>query len=190
MFLTRLVEAGNCINAGWVLVQGPKRKSHLSGLRLFLLAAPVFLLSLTWIGHPTKAARLAAEIVITRVIDGDTVVARISRPGGPPRTVTIRLMGFDTPETYYARCVAEYWLGIQAKRRLIKLLASGRLRLEPHGRDKYRRLLARIYVDGVDVARVMIREGYARPYHGGRRKGWCGPIERKEKKSLGHLSMA
>ena len=41
--------------------------------------------------------------------------------------------------------------------------------------DKYGRVLARLEVDGEDVATLLIAEGHARPYDGrSRRAGWCG----------------
>jgi len=54
-------------------------------------------------------------------------------------------------------------------------LVAGGVTLQPHGRDRYRRLLAVVRDrQGRDVAAVLIREGLARPYGGERRAGWCG----------------
>ena len=55
------------------------------------------------------------------VIDGDTI-----RLDGE----TFRLIGFDTPETYRARCPAERDLGNRAMIRLRQLVAEGELDLE------------------------------------------------------------
>jgi hypothetical protein len=55
------------------------------------------------------------------VIDGDTI-----RVAGE----TFRLVGFDTPETYRARCPAERELGHRATFRLHQLVAGGGLDLE------------------------------------------------------------
>jgi len=50
---------------------------------------------------------------------------------------------------------------------------------QPHNRapclDKYRRTLAHVYVAGSPVADVMIGEGFARAYDGGKRLPWCKP---------------
>jgi endonuclease YncB( thermonuclease family) len=43
----------------------------------------------------------------------------------------------------------------------------------PDGQDRYGRTLAVVLADGRDVAEVLIGEGLAREYHGGRREGWC-----------------
>ncbi|MDY6960287.1 MAG: thermonuclease family protein [Pseudomonadota bacterium] len=106
------------------------------------------------------------EGVALRVIDGDTVAVGERR---------IRLMGLDAPEARGAKCPREKILGVAAKLRLAALTASPeRVRLEPSGRrDRYGRELARLLVDGRDVATILIGEGLAHPYSGGRRQGWC-----------------
>ena len=38
--------------------------------------------------------------------------------------------------------------------------------------DFYKRILARLLVDGVDAGYILIREGYARPWRG-HREDWC-----------------
>ena len=101
------------------------------------------------------------------VVDGDTIKA----PYGP----TYRLLGYDSPETRFARCNAERELGFAAKERLEELLAHGEVKLLESGRiDKYGRSLATVTINGKNLADLMIGEGLARPYHGERRSGWCG----------------
>lgn len=90
----------------------------------------------------------------------------------------IRLVGFDAPELHSPRCPDEFKLAICAHDRLNALIDEGRKfggRLERTGRrDKYNRTLARLYVQGRDVAGIMIEEGLARAYDGqSKRKGWC-----------------
>ena len=101
------------------------------------------------------------------VIDGDTIDIGGER---------VRLVGYDTPETYRARCDYERQLGNMATARLRDLIDGVKqvdLMLLP-GRDKYGRLLGRLYVNRADVGGTLIGEGLARRYEGGRRKGWCG----------------
>jgi endonuclease YncB( thermonuclease family) len=101
------------------------------------------------------------------VVDGDTIKA--------PYGVTYRLLGYDTPETHFAQCDAERRLGRVASRRLEELLRRGRVRVVESGRrDRYGRTLANVYVNGRDVAEIMVEEGLARPYEGGKRESWCG----------------
>jgi endonuclease YncB( thermonuclease family) len=100
------------------------------------------------------------------VVDGDTISVDGKR---------WRLMGFDTPETYYAKCDSELVRGKAATEHLATLIgAAKRIDLEPSGRnDRYHRGLGVLKLDGVDVAVIMIMAGHARPYHGKRREGWC-----------------
>lgn len=100
------------------------------------------------------------------VIDGDTFYHGDDR---------YRLKGFDTPETYFPKCAAEYELGQKAKDRLADLLYQNGgvdLQIDPV-RDNYGRFLAWASVDGNDVGSILISEGLARPYAGGKRPPWC-----------------
>jgi endonuclease YncB( thermonuclease family) len=114
------------------------------------------------------ALRFALYALVTLiVVDGDTVKA--------PYGVTYRLLGFDAPETHFAKCDAERELGFAAKQRLEELLATSEVKVIESGkRDKYGRTLAQLTANGRDVGDILIGEGLARPYHGERRKSWCG----------------
>lgn len=96
------------------------------------------------------------------VTDGDTLQL------GPER---IRITGLDTAELR-AQCDAERRLALLSARRLEVLIASGEVAIERRGRDRYGRTLARVTVDGVNIAETMIREGYARAWTG-KRESWC-----------------
>ena len=96
------------------------------------------------------------------VTDGDTV-----RDGAEK----IRLLDIDTPELR-GKCDAERRLAVLAMRRLEQLLSEGTAVIERHGKGRYGRTLARITVNGRDVGQVLVSEGYARRYDGGR-KPWC-----------------
>jgi endonuclease YncB( thermonuclease family) len=99
-----------------------------------------------------------------QVIDGDTI-----RIAGE----VVRIMGLDAPEMR-GRCPNEIRLARAATARLRQLTAAD-VRIERHGRDRYRRTLAVVRDRaGRDLAAVLIRERLARPYDGrGRRQGWC-----------------
>jgi micrococcal nuclease len=101
------------------------------------------------------------------VVDGDTI--------RDAQGVSHRLLGYDTPETFRAKCAAELKLGKQAQARLGQLIASGEARLLQSGRrDKYGRSLSTLTVGGRDVREILISEGLARPYDGRtKRGGWC-----------------
>jgi len=79
------------------------------------------------------------------VIDGDTF-----------RRERVRIIGIDTPE----RGGPGYH---KAKARLKELLKSGPVTMAPHGRDRYGRTLARVFVSGRDVAAVLKAEGFNKP---------------------------
>ncbi|WGD29860.1 thermonuclease family protein [Ancylobacter sp. WKF20] len=115
------------------------------------------------------------------VLDGDTIVVDREH---------IRLVGFNAPETRNAQCEAERELGYHAKARLHELLtaACGPLARAPAAclrlerlpaPDRYGRSLARLIVQGRDVATILVSEGVAEPYdcpagHCPRRRNWCG----------------
>lgn len=113
---------------------------------------------------PPSAVTTAGEQVT--VVDGDTVDIGGKR---------FRLQGFDTPEVYHARCGRERDLGLLAAARLIELMRAGPVEVVySSGREKWGRGLARIKIDGRDVAEALIAGGHARAYDGKSRRGsWC-----------------
>ena len=107
------------------------------------------------------------------VIDGDTIAVD---------DVRHRLMGFDTPETYRARCQEEHALGTKATERLNNLISqAGGLTIvsDPHP-DKYGRTLSKAYVGDEPLAKILISEGLARAYRGGKRADWCAILQGRE----------
>ena len=107
--------------------------------------------------------------LVTDVVDGDTV--KIDCGGGP---VSARLVGFDTPETFRPGCAAEAALGARATDYLTQQLRSAtRIGFDVQGRDKYQRALVAMTLDGVALSDMMISQGLAVRYAGGRRINWC-----------------
>jgi micrococcal nuclease len=99
------------------------------------------------------------------VVDGDTFWS-----GG----VKIRIADIDTPETHPPRCAAEAARGEAATVRLQALLNDGPFALEPIDRDsdRYGRKLRIVTRDGVSIGGILVNEGLARWYGGGRQP-WC-----------------
>lgn len=129
-----------------------------------LLLAGLPALIATLLAQP-QATQQPAPDPIT-VIDGDTIEWRGQR---------VRLLGYDTPEIGQAKCADERQLGEAAKWRLEFLIWGGGAEVTLSGRrDRYGRELGRLIVRGRDVADILIREGLARAYDGGRRQSWCG----------------
>ncbi len=112
----------------------------------WLLAALLLLLPLCACPAP------ADTVMVTRVIDGDTIIIA----GG----YRVRYIGIDTPEVY-PRAEAFGMEAWQANRNLVE----GRtVRLEPDvsNTDKYGRLLRYVYVDDTFVNAELVRLGLAR----------------------------
>lgn len=110
-----------------------------------------------WEGDPDAGpASVTAEVV--RVVDGDTVEARI---GGEVEDV--RLIGVDTPETVKPGAPVECY-GPQASRFTHRLLEGRHVRLVfgVERRDRYGRLLAYAYLGPRFVNAALVRRGLAR----------------------------
>ncbi len=86
-----------------------------------------------------------------RVLDGDTFTAKFTDGS----TYNIRLNGIDALESKQA-------FGLEATRELRRLLIGRALRIFTTKKDRYRRLLADVYV--VSVSEAMIKSGYAWHY--------------------------
>ena len=123
--------------------------------------------------------------IVTRIIDGDTFEARVRVWFGTEITTLVRIRGFDAPELK-ARCPAEATRAALAKEALGEYLATGPVTLDYVALDKYGgRVLANVAVADAaapaepleDIAALMLASGLARPYKGGRRESWCGPLE-------------
>ncbi len=137
---------------------------------LFLLAfgVPLFVdLGIAAL-HQVKGADGDCRIV--SVIDGDTVSMWCAGQG----ISRVRLTGFDTPEKFSPRCLAEVIAAERATWALRRIVYSATaLRYVSAGADKYGRSLRAIDVDGKSLASLMIVAGHARPNSGERRLGWC-----------------
>ncbi|MEW6576197.1 MAG: thermonuclease family protein [Pseudomonadota bacterium] len=99
------------------------------------------------------------------VVDGDTIYYRGTK---------IRIADIDTPETHEPRCPQEAALGKQATQRMHALVNSGPFSLESIDRDEDRfgRKLRILTRGGQSLGGILVDEGLARWYQGGRRP-WC-----------------
>ena len=103
---------------------------------------------------------------INCVVDGDTIWIAGQN---------VRVADIDAPETHDYRCPQEKALGDRATQRLIQLVNSGPVTLEPIGdrdADSYGRKLRLVMVNGASVGDTLVSEGLARYYEGGKRP-WC-----------------
>lgn len=116
------------------------RRDWLGSALLLVLIAVVVLRP--WEGNGGAEGPRAVTALVTRVVDGDTVEARI---GGQEEDV--RLIGVDTPETVKPGTPVQCF-GPRASDFTHRLLEGRRVRLLPGAerRDVYGRLLAYVYL--------------------------------------------
>jgi micrococcal nuclease len=110
---------------------------------------------------------------LDRVIDGDTFDCIIDLGFDVKlHKQRVRLSGIDTAESR-TRDLAEKKLGLAAKERL-KELCIGKFKVKSLGKGKYGRILGIPYTEtGEDICQMLIDEGHAVEYHGGKKtKVW------------------
>lgn len=123
---------------------------------------------------------VATPARVGRIIDGDTFDATVMLGGGIRVSARVRIRDVDTPEIHGA-CAYEREMALRAKARLADMLPPGAVvELTNIKDDKY---LGRIDANvadtrGADVGKTLIRAGLGRPYHGGKRAGWCSSSSR------------
>ena len=103
--------------------------------------------------------------ICTRVVDGDTIDARVDLGFNVWIECRIRIQGIDAPETR-TRDLKEKALGLQTKEFLKTIMdgAGGHFILQSHGVGKYGRCLGTIYVSGENINERLLAEGYAERY--------------------------
>jgi micrococcal nuclease len=113
--------------------------------------------------NDSETTTLSNEGVVVSVSDGDTITVAID--GSREK---VRLIGVDTPETKHPTKGVQCW-GPEASDFTTRMLPVGtRVRLvrDVEARDRYRRLLAYVYLADTDLFfnLELVRLGYARPY--------------------------
>ena len=110
---------------------------------------------------------------LDRIVDGDTLDCILDLGFDVKlHKQRVRLHGIDTPESR-TRDLAEKKLGLAAKKRLGEL-CKGKFRVKSLGKGKYGRILGIPYTeDGEDICQILIKEGHAVEYTGGKKtKVW------------------
>jgi len=94
---------------------------------------------------------------VLRVIDGDTV--EVTWSGG---TESVRMIGIDTPETVHPTKEVQVY-GKEASDFTKSHLTGKNVSLEfdVEKRDKYGRLLAYVWLDGIMFNETLVSQGYA-----------------------------
>lgn len=91
---------------------------------------------------------IATECRVTRVVDADTVICDNNR---------IRLSDIDAPEK-------KQKFGKDATECLGGLILNQTIKYDSHKKDQYGRVVARCYVNGVDISHYMVKYGCAWAY--------------------------
>lgn len=110
---------------------------------------------------------------LARVVDGDTIDVNIDL--GYKiwlRKERVRLLGINAPESR-TRNLEEKKLGLASKARLKELLPKKFIiKTSKDGKGKFGRILGEPIVDGKNICQVMLDEGHARVYLGGKKEKW------------------
>ena len=110
---------------------------------------------------------------LDRVVDGDTVDCWIDLGFKCQVHKRIRFYGLATWESR-TRNKEEKKKGLAAKARTKELLETGKFKLLSHGLGKYGRVLGELFVEIDDeyksVNEILLEEGHASTYYGGKKK--------------------
>lgn len=157
-------------------VQKPQSSGFWGGLALVLLAVGLVLAYVAFSSGPYRWGRESvgtppvstptgglgpdttrALIGPVRVIDGDSLVQS---------GVRIRLEGVDAPEIRQ-NCFkggVSWACGERSRDELLRLVGSSQVRCLPTGTDRYKRILATCFVDGLSIQSWMVSNGWAVAY--------------------------
>jgi len=107
---------------------------------------------------------------VIKVYDGDTITiaARLPFNGSPIYRFSVRLAHIDSPEIR-GESKMENRLAIESRDALHKLIFGKIIELKNNGKEKYGRLLADLYYDGLYVNQWMLDNKYAVMYDGGKK---------------------
>lgn len=112
---------------------------------------------------------------IEDIYDGDTVKI-IVLLGDLPVKISLRILGVDTPEIKNGegRLPEERHAAIKVRDYMRTLFSNNIAKICIRDWDKYGgRVLGDLFLEnGENVAEILIRGGWARPYHGEKKKPW------------------
>jgi len=130
-----------------------------------------------------KPASFEYNGTLIRVLDGDTIDCYIDLGFDLKIKKRIRYMGIDTWESR-TRDKEEKVKGLAAKARNKELLEAGTFKIISHGTGKFGRVLGEVFVEtenGLEsVNQILINEGHAYEYDGGKKKKFVAEIENEK----------
>ena len=111
---------------------------------------------------------------VAHIVDGDTLDLIVDLGFNITHKIRVRLEGIDTPESR-TKDLEEKARGLESKAYFTEMLAKceGTLIVQTHKKGKYGRYIGTLISDDgdsrVDINRMLIREGYAVEYTGGKK---------------------
>ena len=87
---------------------------------------------------------------VIRVSDGDTIVVLTQ----DKEQIKVRLNGIDAPEKKQP-------FGKQSTKFLANLVAGKTVEIKKEGNDRYGRMIGTIFLNGIDINKEMVSNGYA-----------------------------
>ena len=143
-------------------------------MKHLLVAALLALFTLTPLA---KKSGVVYDVVVTRVIDGDTIAFEANwLPDPLKKELSIRVFGVDTPEKgSRASCEEENNKAKKASEFTTKTIRNAkRVQIELMDWDKYGgRVLGDVIIDGKSLRAELIRLKLAREYYGEKKTSWC-----------------
>ena len=114
------------------------------------------------------------DVEITRCYDGDTCTAILPGVHSFFQKMSVRLDGIDAPEIR-GKCYEEKILARESRDIVIRIIESGKqIDLMSCKRDKYFRIGCKIFVDGMNLKDILLKDkNHFRDYDGGKRDSWC-----------------
>ena len=112
---------------------------------------------------------------IEEVYDGDTVKIIVLLSDTPLR-FSLRILGIDTPELKHGegRLPEEHLAAVKVRDYVKSLFPTNIAKIRIHDWDKYGgRVLGDLFLPtGENVSEILIKCGWARPYHGEKKRSW------------------
>lgn len=110
---------------------------------------------------------------VESVYDGDTFKVDIDWwPSLVGNDISIRINGIDTPEKRDSRPSVKK-LAMMARDYTDAQLKNAKvIELRNIRRGKYFRIIADVYIDGKNLADMLLKMGFAKEYYGGKRPTW------------------
>ena len=138
-----------------------------------IVVGPLFVL-----GTARAAAPRTLTAKVERVSDGDTMVA-LTANGTKLR---VRLLGVDAPEVPHSTKPGQPF-GEEARDYLDHLVGGKMVRVDAFGPDRYKRVLAVIWDEQINVNLLMVAMGHAEVYRGAPCQAHCRELEQAESKA-------